>query len=752
MDTARALGIESLDGENRLEVRNEAAEESSEIILSGAVGKSWWDDSGITEQEVRDAFQSVPRGRKITLRINSEGGSVKEGLGIYDAIRARSADVTAVISGYALSIASVFPLAAGKVISPKSAIWMIHQAWSWASGNQRDFQQQVNMLKENDEMLAEIYAQHTGKSIEECRAAMEAETWVRGSQAVDYGLADETDDTAPAESAAAKFVPIHAAFLERCKNCAPEILNALTGRPPAPNNSASIRHGNTTTNHESTDHTMNKKLIVALLKTHGITASETETEDQLNAKLATIPVAASAGARACEGAAAGAAQPAAAAGNVATREEMLALQSRLDKSERRRVEDRVSQFVISNQITKEELPIFINAALSDEEGTLKILEARQVANPGGDQAGAFIYDREPTAAISKSGVHGTKVIPELENLFTTHKDADARYEAFKAEWPRLLTAAFRKDNGSIQNSNTFSATVTTNFLIAGAIQKLSGRFAAANLFARDAEQDPYKPLALGIRKFNTTATDGTQVQTNATDFEGLGAGGDSIIDAITITPAQYTSGGHITNAQLNSGFRVADIIEKKLVDLAAKITQVITAPITVANFTTNAALISAPAAFSFSDLATLQGQLKKTSVKNLILDGEYIARIANTPGFFQMSGTVAGTGGAGKAAWNAFGWDNIALNTDWSGAGANVRGLACGQDAIGIITGLPLNPPEGIPGNIVQTGVAQLTDVNIGVATYAWFSPSARTFFFTFDIICGASLVDELEGVLVKSA
>ena len=61
VETARALGLEKIDGENRLEVRAEADE--SHVYLSGSIGKNWWDDSGITEQEVRDAISSIPKGR-----------------------------------------------------------------------------------------------------------------------------------------------------------------------------------------------------------------------------------------------------------------------------------------------------------------------------------------------------------------------------------------------------------------------------------------------------------------------------------------------------------------------------------------------------------------------------------------------------------------------------------------------------------------------------------------------------------------
>lgn len=746
-------------GQNKLEIRNEASSDAAELILVGAIGKSWWDDSGITEKEVRDALKSVPSGRKINARINSEGGSVQEGLGIYNAFKERRADITAHITGYALSIASVFPLGAGRVVSPKSAIWMMHKAWSWNQGNADDMRQAAEMLDAHDETLVDIYAAETGKSKEEIRRAMESETWVKGADAVNWGLADETD-AEEETAAAAAYRPLDQKFLDRCKNLSPAILNAL--RPAEPGMTSRVElaalqktlSAAQTGGQHNTQTTGNnmKKTIVALLIAAGIEASESETDAQLQTKLEQLQ--------------ASKLQKDSSAGNL---EEMKALRQEMAAFRRTQMENRLNTYVDTQRCTKAEAKIFLATALLGAEQEKEVFAALDERAPagsnGGDHAGVFIEMAEASAPVTnQNGVQGSKIIPELDNIFTAHKEpaganaeqkalvAAARYQAMKAEWPRLLKAAFRKDNGQVMAANTFSATVTTNFLIAGAIQKLSGRFAAANLFARDAEQDPFKPLAAGIRKFNTTATDGTQVQSNPTDFEALGAGGDSTIDAITITPTQQVSGGHLTNAQLQSGFRVADIIEKKLIDLAAKVTQVLTAPITVANFTTNAALVSAPAAFSFSDLATLQGQLKKTLVKNLILDGEYLARISNTPGFFQPAGNVGTSTGSGSGAWRAFGWDNIALNTDWSGAGANVRGFACGQDAIGFISGLPLTPPEGIPGNIANVGTVMLPDVNIGIQTWAWWSNITRTYHFTFDLIIGATLVDELQGVLVKSA
>lgn len=750
-ETAKAFGMEKIEGNNRLEVvfaKNE--NEPVEIILSGSIGKSWFDDSGITESEVRDALNSIPRGKKISVRGNSEGGSVQEGLGIYDAFSGRRDDITYHVAGYALSIASVFPLAAHKVVSPKSAIWMIHKAHCITGGNADDKLADAEMLAAHDQVMSEIYAESnrrrnpaTMRTPEQFLALMKDETWIRGSKAVEFGLADEGDET---ETAQASYVPINNLYFSKLKNASPEILNALRV-----SNSALPTQGDGN-NKPQPQSKMKKKLLALLQASNVSNATDAKSLDEL-IELAQAAITDEKLTQAKfdewhnEFFPQNQRTKTPAAQGTVTRDD-LDLRAELAAIKRDRVADKINPFVTEQKITKAEAKMFIAQALTSPEAeaeVMEILAAKQSQAIGGDPAGAHVVTVEDGPMTSKNGVQGSKVIPELDNLFAaTLNDGAKRYNEMKAQFGRLLAAAYRRDNG-VLGENTFSGTVTTNFLIMAVIQKLTNRFAAANLFTRDNSQDPFKPLAVGVQKFNTTATDGSQVQTNLTDFEN---GGDSVISALTITPAQYTSNGHLTNAQLQNGFRVADIIEKKLIDLAAKLTQVFMAPITVANFTTNVPVVSAPAAFGFSDLANLLGILKKTRTKNLILDGEYIARISNQPGFFQKTGT----GADDSKAYQAYGWDNIALNTDWSGAGANVRGFGCGQDAIGIITGLPLTPPTGIPGNTVQQGVAMLPDVGIGIQTNVWFSPRYRTFWFSFDAIAGATLVDETQGVIIKSA
>jgi len=109
----------------------------------------------------------------------------------------------------------------------------MHKAWSWNQGNADDMRQAADMLDAHDETLIDIYASETGKSKDDIRSAMEKETWIKGADAVAFGLADETDKE---EEAAASYRPLDASYLSRCKNISPEILNALAPRkePGAP--------------------------------------------------------------------------------------------------------------------------------------------------------------------------------------------------------------------------------------------------------------------------------------------------------------------------------------------------------------------------------------------------------------------------------------------------------------------------------------------------------------------------------------
>ena len=143
----------------------------------------------------------------------------------------------------------------------------------------------------------------------------------------------------------------------------------------------------------------------------------------------------------------------------------------------------------------------------------------------------------------------------------------------------------------------------------------------------------------------------------------------------------------------------------------------------------------------------LWGLLKKSPIHNVLLDGEYLAQILNVPTQFQKSGE----GTANPGAWNAFGWDNICLNTNWTGADPNVRGFACKPQAIGAVSGLPLTPPN-IPGGTLMEATMEIPGPDITIQNYMWFSLSSRTMWCSFDLMFGAALLDNTAGAIIRSA
>jgi hypothetical protein len=367
--------------------------------------------------------------------------------------------------------------------------------------------------------------------------------------------------------------------------------------------------------------------------------------------------------------------------------------------------------------------------MEDEAKTLKMIEAMAEFSPG-------------TEAARGGKPRIVEGLSPLEKIQAEHKTPQARNAEYLKNWDSLMADAMKRGSapGLPVAANTYSATLVTAKLLDGAITDLQNVWAPLGAFTLDFDPDAYKPNAVCILKHVTA---GAATQTDATDFE---SGGNSTVAPVSITPHQYTQNFQVSNADLNNGLRMENLTKINTGNFANKVIEVATVPITVAIFGA-ATVTSSAAAFSFTDLATLQAALKKSPIKNLILDGAYIARIANTPGFFQSAGVVGGNPGA----WKAFGWDLIAQNTDWTGAGANVVGFACAPQAIAGVVGLPLTP-GGIPGGILAMNTEQVPGLNITIAAFTWFSTKTRTLWSSLDVILGVKECDTTAGFVITSA
>jgi hypothetical protein len=281
--------------------------------------------------------------------------------------------------------------------------------------------------------------------------------------------------------------------------------------------------------------------------------------------------------------------------------------------------------------------------------------------------------------------------------------------------------------------NTYSSSLLTQKLEEAATTVLQAKLAPLSAFTKGFTTDEYKPRATCQLKF-VTATSSTQK--NPTDFES----GDSTVSNVQIAVDQYSQAFHVSNDELNSGLRLENLANINAAVFGKTIMDVVFTLLTSGNY--NVGVTRGSTAFAFSDTATAWGLLKKSSLKTAILDGDYMARVINTPVFYQRTDTGDGSG------FQAFGWDGLHHVSDFSAAEANVRGFFCNPQAVGAVSGLPLRTMSPT----LETKVVQLEDLGLSVALSSWFSLSSRTMWASYDVMFGASVLDTTAGYLLKSA
>jgi|TARA_B100001989_G_C24364401_1_gene376161 ATP-dependent Clp protease protease subunit len=131
--------------------------------------------------------------KEIYLYINSPGGLVTAGLGIYDTMQYIKPDISTLCIGQAASMGS-FLLAAGtkgkRFSLPNSRI-MVHQPSAGFQGQATDIEIHANEVLSLKKRLNEIYSKHTGKTVEEIKSALERDNFMTAETAKSFGLIDE---------------------------------------------------------------------------------------------------------------------------------------------------------------------------------------------------------------------------------------------------------------------------------------------------------------------------------------------------------------------------------------------------------------------------------------------------------------------------------------------------------------------------------------------------------------------------------
>ncbi|WP_085044322.1 head maturation protease, ClpP-related [Ensifer aridi] len=183
-----------------------ADSDDTTVNIYEPIGEDWFGD-GFSASKMSGILRKIGP-KDILVNINSPGGSVFDGLAIYDQLREHPAKVTVRVRGIAASAASVIAMAGDEIHMATGSMMMVHKAWGGIIGNADDFAEAVTVFGQIDKSLASVYAARTGLSDEKIMAMLAGPnrrsdgTWMTAGEAVEMKFADAefTDETDPAAS------------------------------------------------------------------------------------------------------------------------------------------------------------------------------------------------------------------------------------------------------------------------------------------------------------------------------------------------------------------------------------------------------------------------------------------------------------------------------------------------------------------------------------------------------------------------
>lgn len=599
----------------------------AKVSIYGEIGTGWDGQSGVDAKAFREEFARIPLNQPVNLHIHSPGGSVFDGLAIYNLIAARRANVTAYVDGVALSAASFIAMAAGKVVMPKTSRMMIHDAQGFSIGDSENMREMATLLDRESDRIADIYASKTGKTRQAMRALMQATTWMDGEEAKEMGFCDECVDAAAVTNS------FNLSQFRRV----PEEL-----KPTAPTHPAISGAGSTTTPHMDT--------------TNQVAPQATDPQN-----LPAIPPATATPQNAID------------PSKFVSLEQFQRVENQLKVEREQRVTNRLDAIVAANpDLARAE---WLPRVLADE----KILNSLASLKPSTPEPVAYgtvqnfgnplieSYNKlAPVMAHVRSAADQNHfaVVPSMNA-----EKANARIKMRKELGGELIRAF---DRHMPRNANTISSTIKPDALVDQLVVVANNRLAPLSAFSRLFTVDAMRPGAsLAVPK----ATAGSTGQSNPTSWES----GDSTLDVISVSLAHKTQSFAISQSDANYGFGLDHLALVNANAFANLLSDVYTAVMTVANYgaTTN---IGAAAAFDSDGLKPVLALAKNYTNKNLILDGGHLAYLLPT----NREQFNLGESGA-------YGFDLIAEQNRWTSAATNAVGFVCGPDALAIGAGAPAN-------------------------------------------------------------
>ena len=186
--------------------QGEQPKAAAEIWIYGDIGESWWEESVSASSFVREI--NALDVDAITVRINSFGGSVPDGLAIYNAIKRHKAHVTTAVDGIAFSCASLIAMAGDTVEMAENAMLMIHAPWTYMAGNSTELRAVADQLDTWAAAMAGSYGNRMGdKDAALALLTDGADHYFTAEQALAEGLVDVVGAATPIAASARAGVP-----------------------------------------------------------------------------------------------------------------------------------------------------------------------------------------------------------------------------------------------------------------------------------------------------------------------------------------------------------------------------------------------------------------------------------------------------------------------------------------------------------------------------------------------------------------
>lgn len=176
-------------------IQNKSKDEA-DILIYGVIGDSWWEESVTAKRFVSDFKELEKTCSRINVKINSPGGSVFDGLAIFNVIQNSPVDVHTYNDGLAASMGAVILLAGKTVHSAKNALTMLHSPMGGAYGTAKDIQNYLVVLEKVKNSLVTCICSKSGKKSEDIEAKYfdYEDHWLTADEAKAENFLDEIEE------------------------------------------------------------------------------------------------------------------------------------------------------------------------------------------------------------------------------------------------------------------------------------------------------------------------------------------------------------------------------------------------------------------------------------------------------------------------------------------------------------------------------------------------------------------------------